>query len=367
MRIQRVALQSFRNIKALRLDLPGNRLFLTGKNGQGKSNLLEALGYITALRSFRVNETSALIEEGQKEAVILVELEHEHMGGVPFEVRLRRGGKQVVLDGERVSALSSIIGQFPTVVLSAEDLELLRGNPGRRREFLDLLCSSVDAEYLRQLKAYNLGLKSRNLLLKGEAGAGLRAQARAFEQQMAHPAAFLVQRRRSVLHTLFQGVEPIYKQISQVEERPVVDYRPNLAPDTADGFLAAWKEGFERDVVMGSTRIGPQRDDFMIQILGRRAKVHASEGQKRGLVTAIKLAECRMIQDQTGLQPVLLADDIVGELDPNRRRGLWESMDQDWQVIATGTDLPDDRFKSWQVIEVADGQFTAKGGKERAL
>ena len=364
-RISSVSLQDFRNVELARLRLEGDAVFVVGPNGQGKTNLLEAIGLVTALRSFRTTETKALIRWGKREARVLCELQHEHEGTAVLDIRLRPRGKEIELDGSPVPRLAAIIGHFPTVALSSHDIQLLRGGPGLRRRFLDLLLAGADPCYFDCLRRYTRALKERNALLKaGRSGGELAA----FEVPLAAAAVELVQLRRAALVELQPLVEATYRGIATTEESPGLDYKPDVdAQGTADRLDAAAEVYREllnrnraRDLALQSTSRGPHRDDIELRLLSHGARDYGSEGQQRGLVLALRLAQARWLEQRDGIVPVILADDILGELDPRRRTAFWQVLNPQSQVIATGTQLPADApGRAWQLIEVDAGQFSA--------
>ena len=166
MKISAIGLQNFRNIAATRLEFAGRLQFLLGPNGQGKTNLLEAIGFITALRSFRAADNAHLIGHGQKEAALACDLEHEVEGPSKLTIKFRPGVKEAWLEETKVARLADVIGRFPTVIFSSQDQQLVRGSPGGRRRWLDLTLSATDAAYLAHLQSYHRALADRNALLK---------------------------------------------------------------------------------------------------------------------------------------------------------------------------------------------------------
>src|SRR5690606_33977745 len=152
-------------------------------NGQGKTNLLEAAGFLTALRSFRTTENKLLVGHGEQVAAIAAELEHERLGETKVTIKLRRDGKELWCDQTRITKLADYIGRFPTVVFSSQDMLLVRGAPALRRRWLDLTLAAVDAGYFAALQTYSKALAARNALLKTGGASG--AELGAFEQQLA--------------------------------------------------------------------------------------------------------------------------------------------------------------------------------------
>jgi len=358
MRLQRITLQHFRNLAAATVEFGGARHFLVGPNGQGKSNLLEAVGLLTALRSFRTSDARVLIAHGQAEAAVACDVEHERSGATRVELRLRPGGKEIVVDGVAVTRLADYLGQFPTVVLSSQDQQLVRGAPGLRRRWLDLTLAATDRGYLRVLQAYHRALAERNALLRRGAGA---AELTAFERPMAEAAAALVAARASGLERLSAQVRRAYARIAQAAPAPEAAGFAYAAQGaggvTAAEWLARWEAGRARDLQMRTTMTGPHRDDIDFTLDGRPAADVGSEGQQRSLVLALRVAQAHWFQEHLGLAPLILADDVLGELDPGRRERFWAALVPEWQVIATGTVLPGDEPRAWHVTQVEAGRF----------
>jgi len=358
MRLSKITLRHFRNVGFAALEFSGRQQFLTGANGQGKTNLLEAAGFITALRSFRATDNRLLIGHGQQVAAIAVELEHERQGATHVTVKLRHDGKELWCDQARVTRLADHLGKFPTVVFSAQDLQLVRGAPALRRRWLDLTLAAMDAAYLQALQTYGRALAERNSLLKR--GGGVEAELAAFERILAPAGAELIARREAGLRELGAGLEKFYGLLCDAKEPAGLGYEPDFSPASAEALLARLESGRARDVQFRTTLAGPHRDDFHFSVHGTAAKDFASEGQQRSLVLALRLAQAAWSHGKSGVRPVLLADDVLGELDPARRRQFWSAIDPESQVIATGTIPPGAGLGQWQVFEVADGTFAEK-------
>ena len=358
MRLRQLTLRHFRNVGFAALEFSGRQQFLVGANGQGKTNFLEAAGFLTALRSFRTTDNKLLVGHGQHTAAIACVLDHERRGETHITIKLRHGGKELWCDNARVTRLAEYLGQFPTVVFSSQDLALVRGSPAGRRRWLDLTLAAMDAGYLSALVTFTRALAGRNALLKsGRASDGELA---AFEQILAPAAAELIARRAVGLRALEHSVKAAYAKLCEDAEPVSLGYEPNFAEPSAEALLARFESGRARDAQFRSTLVGPHRDDFHFMVRHTAAKDFASEGQQRSLVLALRLAQAAWFQEKSGVRPVLLADDVLGELDPARRRRFWSAIDPESQVIATGTALPSAELGAWQVFEVADGVFGEK-------
>jgi DNA replication and repair protein RecF len=358
MRLRKLTLRHFRNVGLATLEFSGGRQFLVGANGQGKTNLLEAAGFLTALRSFRATDNKLLIGHGQQVAAIACELEHERLGDTRVTLKLRPAGKELWCDQQRVTRLADYLGKFPTVVFSSQDLQLVRGSPAGRRRWLDLTLAAMDAAYLKALQTYARALAERNSLLKR--GHAADAELAAFEQVLAPAAAELIGLRAAGLRALGLTLTAAYARLCDEAEPAGLAYEPDFAEPSAEILLARLEGARARDQQFRTTLVGPHRDDFNFHVRGKSAKDFASEGQQRSLVLALRLAQAAWFQARSGVRPVLLADDVLGELDPERRRRFWAAIDPESQVIATGTKLPEAELGVWQVFDVADGAFVEK-------
>lgn len=365
MRLRQITLRHFRNVGFASLEFTGRQQFLVGRNGQGKTNLLEGAGFLTALRSFRTTETRLLIGHGQHCAALSYVLDHDQQGETRISLTLRPDGKELRCDGERVTRLADYLGRFPTVVFSSQDLQLVRGSPAGRRRWLDLTLAAMDAGYLRALQTVARALASRNALLKS--GKGSDAEFEAFEAALAPAAADLIARRMAGLRALGRQLEVAYARVADDQEPAGLTYEPNFAETSAESLRARLEAGRDRDRQFRTTLVGPHRDDFLLRVKHTPAKDFGSEGQQRSLVLALRLAQADWFFERSGVRPVLLADDVLGELDPVRRTRFWSAIAPEWQVIATGTHLPtaaegapDGGLGDWQVFDVADGAFAER-------
>jgi len=256
-----------------------------------------------------------------------------------------------------------IIGKFPTVVFSSHDNQFLRGSPSLRRRWLDLTLAAMDPGYLTALQSYTRAVAERNMLLKqGGRDAGA---LEAFEHELAAHAVTLVAKRAA-------GVAQLSDLFRIAHARLVPDGDPSTglraetagliyAPDTAfttrEEFAASLVRARPRDTLLKSTERGPHRDDLDLLLNGRPAKQFASEGQQRCLVIALRLAQADYFKRKGGVTPVLLCDDVLGELDPERREKFWSSLEGEPQVIATGTSLPA-TTDGWQILQVKGGMIS---------
>jgi DNA replication and repair protein RecF len=357
MRFRNIRARAFRNFSFLEAAFPEGPQFIHGANGQGKTNFLEALGLVTSLRSFRTTETAALIQWDAQppEAVLLFELEHEQRGETILEIRFRARSKQILLDGNPVRRMHEILGLFPTITFSSQDIQILRGAPALRRRLMDLMFVVMDPGYYAVLTRYYKALKARNVLLRRGAPA---AHRRPFEDQLIRAGFELTRLRDRLLEVLSPHFRTAYAGISGTDEQPAITYQASIPETREPEYEALFLAAADRDRESGTTQRGPHRDDLQIELLAHSAREFASEGQQRGLVLSLRMALVDWYRHRGGTPPVILADDIVGELDPSRRRGFWRMLDTGSQVFATGTVVPgDEGGHRWSCWEMTAGQL----------
>jgi len=361
MRLSRITLENFRNIPLAELTFEGRQQFLIGQNGQGKTNLLEAVGYLTALRSFRTSDQRLLINHGKLDAGVAYEIEHELLDDTGVTIKLRPDGKEVTCDGEWITKFSDFLGRFPTVVFSSQDQQLVRGVPAFRRRWLDLTIAAMDTTYLSALQQYHRAVLDRNRLLKRGATP---LEFAAFELPLATAAAQIVQKRLANVKVLSGYVAESCAAIAGDTERVAMSYRPDQELTDVTAWTAAFAKNRTRDLQFKTTGVGPHRDDFDLTIGRHTVRDFGSEGQQRSLALALRLAQVSYFHERSGVQPVVLADDVLGELDPARRRRFWTAIGADCQVIATGTNLPEAELGDWQIFKVDGGRFTEIESRE---
>lgn len=369
MRFRQVTLQGFRNLSLATVKLEGSRTFLCGANAQGKTNFLEALGYVTALRSFRGAESRALIGLGQPQTGLAFAIEHEQFGESRVTISFTPQGREVTWEQGKVTRLADYIGKFPTVAFSSQDNQFLRGSPSLRRRWLDLTLAAMDPAYLVSLQSYTRAVAERNMLLKQ--GGRDTAALDAFEKELCIHAVSVMQKRAAglvelselfrVAHArLVPASDPIRGIIG--EEAGLV-YAPDAVAAASEEFAAVLAKNRTRDMLLKTTERGPHRDDLELLLNQKPAKQFASEGQQRCLVIALRLAQAAYFKLKSGVTPVLLCDDVLGELDPDRRKKFWTSLEGEPQVIATGTSLPADDGTLWQILNVENGNVFQAGEK----
>lgn len=352
MRFNRVNLENFRNIDFAELDLSASNTFFLGKNGQGKTNILEAIAYVCGLRSFRVTDSKCLVKENERSAKVFYAIDDEVDGVSEVLIELNASGKRSVeINNDPVRKVSEIIGKFPVVVLSSEDIQWLRGAPAYRRRFLDVSLASIDLHYMQALKSYHKVLNERNAALRD--AQNNEALINTYDSLLSPLAYEISQKRQALVLQLNDSLQSYYLAITETQDAPEISYQPDLALGSPSDFQETLQKNRSRDAIMKSTQRGPHRDDFAFKHNTKSAKLYASEGQQRALVLSLRLAQAQFFHQKLSMKPVLLADDVLGQLDPEKYERFWSTLDNSFQIIATGTSLP--LGGDWAVYNVESG------------
>lgn len=314
MHLTQLRLRDFRNYAALDASFgPGTHLFL-GKNAQGKTNILEAIYLLATLRSFRGVGGAQMVRHGQKGyftgGTVLSEQEHR------IKMYWSASERKLALDGQPVRKLSDYLGVLRVVVFCTEDLLLVKG-PGRvRRRFLDLLLTQTHRGYLALLQRYTTALRSRNALLKSRSPDPAALQS--FSRQLVESGEEIIRLRSALVPQLTPLVQESYRTIAGAGEELGLFYNATVKAD----FAVALAQSRSRESALRSTLVGPHRDDLELRLDDRLAAAYSSEGQKRSLAIALKMAQALYLRNLAGISPILLIDDVLGELDSDRRAGF---------------------------------------------
>jgi DNA replication and repair protein RecF len=334
MHLAHLRLREFRNYARLDADFaPGIHLLL-GNNAQGKTNILEAIYLMATLRSFRGVGGTHMVRHGQ--AGYFVGGQVVAQGAHDIKIYWSSRQRSLTLDGQPVRRLAEYLGVVRTVVFCTEDLQLVKGVSRARRRFLDLLLSQTYPTYLPLLQRYTQALRSRNALLKHPAPDV--ATLDSFSRELLSAGTEIIRLRRELVPRLSPMARLAYRRIAHDAEELRLEYRPSVKAD----FAVELAQSSRRERAYRSTIIGPHRDELELLLNDRSAAQFGSEGQKRTLAIAFKLAQAEYLAGLHGSPPMLLIDDVMGELDASRRGGflplLAQAHQSRGQVFMTATE-----------------------------
>lgn len=341
MRMKMLRLRDFRGYQQVTLTPPEGVSVLVGENGAGKTNLLEAVHLCCLGRSHRTAQDKDMIRKGQETAAVQLTVERrdgKHEVGVRLFENARRR-KIVYVNGKTASRMGELMGHATCVIFSPVDLDLVKDGPQARRRYLDMLLSQEQKAYFYALQTYSAALKQRNALLKG----GDLRQLPAWDEQLAAAAAPLVRLRREAAQQLHQRAQTHYRYIGGREEEVFgLKYQSPLAEsaDPAADMLRGLHACREEDARRQTTCFGPHRDDLEFTLCGESLKAFGSQGQMRTAALSMKLAAFDLLEARQGEPPLLLLDDVLSELDPDRRRRLIARIGRA-QALLTCTDPAD--------------------------
>jgi len=370
LQVRSVSLRNYRNYKEIRVVFDPHLNILVGGNAQGKTNILEAIFYAATGKSHRTNFDSELILWGEN--VFRIDLNGEKRSSeIRIEIQVNSDGKKLLkVNNQHKKKLSELIGSLNVVLFSPEDLMLVKGSPSIRRRFLDIEISQVSPFYCHSLSNYNRVIAQRNNLLKAiRENKESEEMLDVWDFQLAEYGTYIFKKREEVLESVVPLAQSIHSKITEGRENLTISYVPSVDVKKSgqqmpleDIFIKKLRDSRKTDIIKGITMIGPHRDDISIKIQGNVVKSFGSQGQQRTCALSLKLSEIEFMKRQTGEYPVLLLDDVMSELDTDRRKYLLEVVNDRVQtfVTTTGTEelfLP--VKNNGRVFEVKNGNITA--------
>lgn len=342
-------LRNFRCYPTLNWDIPAEGALLYGNNAQGKTSLLEAICFALTLHTPRTTKLERLALHGSDDFGISLQSDHDTRRLVWQQKKL-----SMSVDGAtRRDYTDFLADSAPVVWLGNTDISLVTGSAEDRRNYLDFLGAQWHPAYRPALLEYRKALKSRNFLLRNPRHTV--ATLRSYATLLSRYGKILCTLREQLLQLLRPHILQLHQAISAGKEDVSIAYTPSIS----DSFEEAFETALETDIRSGFTTVGPHRDDFELLIHGRSAAAFASEGQQRTLATALVMAQSGLLQVQTGHAPILLIDDIFGELDPSRRRALLAQLPEDSQIFitTTHTDWLKDTPAPLPLLHIAQGSI----------
>lgn len=356
MKVQSLKLISYRNYKELSLELASGINIFTGKNAQGKTNIVEALYYAATGGSYRTNTETDLVLWEAVGASIRIKFERKDVANELKFIFIRGKRRQISYNGHNIKG-KELIGAINMVLFSPEDLFLIKGAPANRRKFIDMEISQASTAYYNELTKYNHLLQQRNSLLKKikEKKASMEMLP-LWDEQLSDSGAKITIKRLETVKKLNMLANLMQRRISGNTENLSISYQVKglegedakiLKNNNGEAIFKSLKMWYnnslkrlsEEDMWRGYTSVGPHRDDIAVFVNGIDLRSFGSQGQQRTGVLALKLSELEFIRSETGEYPILLLDDVMSELDADRRRKLLEFIQRESiQTVITATD-----------------------------
>ncbi len=327
-----VQFYGFRNLEDGEIHLDAENVFFIGENGQGKTNFLEALYILSYGGSFRTRQEKEMMCWGKKEMSLHGRLAQDNGPDNRLSVTWKDGSKTIRLHDKVVTDRKSLLRLMPVIAFVHDDFLFAEGPPERRRWFVDQTLSLHDPLYIDQLRRFRKILRERNYLLKTKNHSLMDH----YGEQLAFAGLALMERRASLKKDFCKVFTPLYREISGLNADVTLEYKPSWAgAETTEEVLAILHGKKELDFITGSTGTGPHRDRFVFVSEGRDFTKTASTGQKRLVSLVLRAAQARFFTEITGTKPVLLLDDVLLELDPEKRRLFTERLPESRQNFYT--------------------------------
>lgn len=368
---KKVRLRNFRNTSDESVVFGDGINILYGENAQGKTNLLEALYYVSIGKSFRTSHENEVIRFSEDFASVSLDYE---ASGRDQNITIRFSDtqrKQIEHNGVKVGKLSELVGNFRAVLFCPEHLGMIKDGPTQRRNYLDVAISQTRPVYLYSLQKYYKILKQRNQLIKNAV-----TDKRSFDQtvdfwseQLAHEAAIISKARYEYVLKTGEITGGFYKRMrdkGEIDEVPEFIYAGSSKQPqeeysdvklTEERYRSLLMSSHDREIFAGATLYGIHKDDIAINLNGKNTRLYASQGQQRSLALAMKLSEGEICKRETGEYPVYLFDDVFSELDGKRRKNLLSEI-ADKQVIITSCEKDTDFGLGEKKIMVKNGKYT---------
>lgn len=373
MKAKRISVENFRNIESAEIEFCDGINLLWGANAQGKTNILEAICFFSLGKSFRGAKENEFIRYDQKHSRLSLDFEdkvRERCLSVSFS---RNRLRQIDQNGMKITRTSEMIGLYRAVLFFPEHLSIVKEGPSMRRFYLDVAISQLRPSYLHSLQRYNHILMQRNKLIKNAERdrASFDSTIEYWSELLAAEAAKITSQRLKYITAIEKELVICFEEMTGGRELPSLEYefsfkiKPEDAADVKTAkeiFFSQLMSSHDREIAATATLWGVHKDDMIIKLNSRAARIFASQGQQRSLALGLKLSEAGVSASNTGETPTLLLDDVFSELDYERRLYLSERMKRG-QVIMTSCSDFDMNRGSVNIIEVKDGVYTPLGAK----
>lgn len=359
MYLSSIKLFQFRNVKEEELTFSPGVNLIHGRNGQGKTNIIEAIHILSATKSFRTTKARELSAWGSSETGIhgTVKSEYDQQ---TLGVIIEKGKKQFLVDGKEISAVQ-FVGRLLCVTFSPNDIELIKGAPQLRRQFLDKHCVDLSPGLLQYIMHYNRALKSKLHILKS--GTATNQSLDAWDRVLADAARMIIKARRQFINDLQSVLQSTYNQFASVDGEVKIELKESFEGEDvqSENIYQQFVLARSKDIATSSVSVGPHKDDFEVTINQRSSRNFASQGQSKSLALALKLSALKLLEHARGQRAIFLLDDVDSELDEERLKKLYRMIQQgERQVLITGTEPRLSYFEGgieYNTYRVENGHF----------
>lgn len=340
MHIDGLKLINYRNYNDLLVDFNKNINLIVGKNGQGKTNIVESLSLMALGRSFRTSKDKELIKFGEENLYCACRFRKSNIEK-KIEVVVTKDKKGIKVNGFSINSIHELLGNLNIVVFSPEDLKLVKDGPKEKRGFIDKEISQIKPRYYNLLTRYNKSINQRNTLLKSHyVDKNLLS---VYDESLAEYGSEIYLIRKHFIENISEIADSLHKKLTDGVEELKISYKNQIGEIGDDrevlkkNIVDRLSENRDSDIFNKNTRFGPHRDDLSILINGVDVRIYGSQGQQKTASISLKLSEIELIKKEIGEYPVLILDDVFSELDQNRQRLIVERL-EDIQMFITSAD-----------------------------
>ena len=370
--LRKLKLVNFRNYRTFNINFQKNINIIIGDNAQGKTNILESIYTLALTKSYRTANDSNLVRLDQEKFIISGETKDNKIFK-KLSLEFYKGNKVVKINDNVVNKISDYIGNLYVILSSPDDLQMIKGSPADRRNFLNIEISQLSSNYIKKYNEFNKILKMRNDYLKL-----LFTNSLCDYNYLDILTNNLIDReidiyieRNNFINKINDSITDIYRNITGIKNLKIL-YETNIEFNNYEPsemkkiLLDKYKKNQKREISMGMTLYGPHRDDFTFLIDNNDIKIFGSQGQQKLAFIALKFSEIPIFEEKTNTKPIILLDDIFSELDKTKKNKLIQYIDNDYQVIITSNDTKDISkkiLKDANIFKIQDGKIVEKGGE----
>ena len=359
MKFVNIKLVNFRNYKRLNLEFNPTKNIIIGENGEGKTNIVEALYVLSLSKSFRGSRDDVIIMNGCEETTIEGTVKDRYKD--KYKLVLSKDGKRVFINNNKIDKISDYLSKINIVLFTSEDLKLIKDTPNTRRRLINIELSQYSNDYLKLLSQYNKVLKQRNAFLKMLRfnGNSSKSYLEILTNQMIEIGMKLHQYRIDFVNNISNYIENNYYRIAK-KHGLVLSYKSDFMNKSKEELEKMYKKDLDKDVMQGKTCSGIHHDDYLFELNKKNLKDYGSEGEQKNAVISLKMAEIDIFRNDLNIIPILILDDLFSELDKKKINNILEFISDDIQTFVTTTELTkvDKRLKvGSKIFKIKNGNI----------